>query len=1748
MLHALRLLALTLLLTATSAGAAEIKPFTRDDMASDAVRLTETLRIATAGIGAQVKDKTPDQLRKQAAAASAAPNFDAAEKLAGAAITAAPKDPLNWLAYSGVAIKADDAKANDRYELVTRGATAAYAAYLRSTTPDAQAGALAVLADLLARHELWRPALDALKASLDRRDAIDVRKTYEAMRAEHGFRILDYKVDNESTSPRVCFNFSEELARKTDFSPYVAVSGSSNTAISNEDQQICVEGLKHGERYAIVLRQGLPSAVGEQLLKSADYEIYVRDRSPQAHFAGRAYVLPRQGQQGAPLVTVNTAKVSIDVYRVGDRNLLATVNRDDFLKPIDSSRAEEIASEDGAKIWSGTMDVASALNEDVVTDFPVLEAVGKLEPGVYVIAARPWKGSAKPADSDSGESVQLAAQWMVVSDLGLTAISGEDGVHAIVQSLGTAAPLAGVELRLIARNNEVLATKATDAEGRVNFDPGLSRGKGGSAPGLLTAALGDDYNFLSLAQNAFDLTDRGVAGRDAPRGLDAFLFTERGVYRSGETVFATALLRESKGEAKTGLPLTLVVKRPDGVEYKRAALSDEGLGGRSYAIPLLPGSAAGKWSVEAYADPKGSSIGRVEFLLEDYIPERLDFTLRPMKPIIDRGEPIQLSLDARFLYGAPASGLDVTGGVRLQAVEGGALAGYPGYVGGLADDEFTTIESQFTDKVQTDAKGHADLSVDLPDGPSTRPLEAKLIVDVAEPGGRTVERTVTLPVRAKSATVGVKRDFDASLSAGDVATFEAIAIAPDGARIARKGADWSLYQITNDYQWFNADGRWSYEPVKSSKRIASGTIDIGADAPAKFASRVGWGAHRLDVKTLDDEETSVAFDVGWSGAASADAPDNVVITLDKTNYAAGEEAKLRIASAFAGKATVALIGDTIERFVDVDLVAGDTIVPFTIGAGWGPGAYAVALTHRPLDTIAKRMPGRAIGVAWFAIDRDSHKLDIALDAPELARPRQSMTLPIHVKGLAPGEEARVTISAVDVGILNLTGFKTPDPNAYFFGQRKLGVEVRDLWGMLIDGMQGAAGAIHAGGDTGGGLEGNLPTQEPLALFSGVVRLDDEGKAMVSFDLPAFNGSVRLTAVAWSKDKVGSAEADVTVRDSIVVAATLPRFLDVGDRSQMHVEIDNVEGGAGDYQLDLDIHGPLTADADAMMKTVRLDSHQRQSLSMPIVAAGVGTAELDLRLTGPKTDLKQHFKLGVATGAPEAYRRTVTPLPAGATETLSGDLVAEFIPGTGSIAISASRFGPLDPPALLLALERYPYGCSEQTVSVAMPLLYANRLASIEDLGIDPDLDGRVSRAIERELSRQSASGAFGMWSADSDNDDPWLDAFVTDFLTRARERSFVVPQPAFDQALDRLRNEVVNAPEPSKDNAEALAYALYVLARNGRPVIGDLRYLSDAKLEAFATPLGKAQLAAALAMLGDRARAAKAFGAALDALEAERDKGVSRPDYGSRLRDAAAALALVAEANLGGEIKGDAVKRAGAVLKAARAGRSHTSTQENNWMMLAAEALAEHASLSQFSVDGQPVRGALYRRFSGATLAGKSIAVANSGESSAELVVSVSGAPVEPDPAASNGYAIERSFYRLDGTKIDSLQSLAQNERVVVALKVTEAQARYARLLIVDRLPAGLEIDNPALVDGGSVEGFPWLTNDATPAHTEYRDDRFVAVFDRADGQSAFINLAYVVRAVAPGRYVYPPATAEDMYDPERYGRTAFGELEVTAK
>src|SRR5262249_16605480 len=376
-----------------------------------------------------------------------------------------------------------------------------------------------------------------------------------------------------------------------------------------DDKQLCVEGLKHGERYSIALRAGLPSAVKETLTKSADFNIYVRDRKPFVRFGSKAYVLPRSGQRGIPLVSVNTPAVAVDIYRIGDRNLIDTIlgaeySRGDFQQALNRYQLNQIAERKGTKVWRGELKVENQLNADITTAFPVDQAVGALQSGVYVMTAQP--AANKKADDNYDD---MATQWFIVSDLGLTAYTGSDGIHAFVRSLASANADEGVELRLVARNNEVLAVRKTEAAGRAGVEPGLARGEGGVAPALLIAAdPKGDYAFLNLKGPAFDLSDRGVKGRAMPGALDAFVYTERGVYRTGETVHITTLLRDTKGVAAQGTPLTLVVERPDGVEYRRTVVADQGLGGRNLDVAITSTASTGTWRVAAYADPKGPAI------------------------------------------------------------------------------------------------------------------------------------------------------------------------------------------------------------------------------------------------------------------------------------------------------------------------------------------------------------------------------------------------------------------------------------------------------------------------------------------------------------------------------------------------------------------------------------------------------------------------------------------------------------------------------------------------------------------------------------------------------------------------------------------------------------------------------------------------------------------------------------------------------------------------------------------------------------------------------------------------------------------------------------------------------------------------------------------------------------------------------------------------------------------------------------
>ncbi|WP_375409381.1 alpha-2-macroglobulin [uncultured Methylobacterium sp.] len=1723
------------------------KTFLRETLASDAVRLEAALQAEAKAAGAT---KTAAQWLAEGEALIEAEKPAEALKPLAAAVAGAPADPAAWIAYSRAAAAfAEDENNRDytaRSRLRSNARAAAYQAYLRARSADVEAEALAQLGEVHAGSSDWRSSLEAYRASLALADEASVRETYEALRAEHGFRILDYKVDSDAAAPRVCFTFSESLAAKTDFTPFVAVSGSANAAVTANGQQLCVDGLKHSERYAFVLRQGLPSGVGETLLKAADYDVYVRDRSPQVRFTGRNYVLPRTGQAGVPLVSVNAPKLDVEVLRIGDRSLLPSLRSEEFLGQLNGATAKTIAEQKGRSVWKGVLDTAKAeLNQEAITAFPVVQAVGKLEPGLYIMMAQA-SGTAPAADEEGGYEAK-ATQWFVVSDLGLTVFKGRDGVHVFARSLATAAAVSGAEIRLVARNNEVLATARTDAMGHAAFDPGLARGEGGIAPGLVVAESGGDYGFLDLAQSAFDLTDRGVKGRPAPGAVEAYVFPERGVYRSGETVNLTALLRDAQGVALANLPLTLVVKRPDGVEYRRVQVADAGLGGRALPVALLPGAAHGTWRVSAYTDPKAPAVGEATFLVEDYVPERLEVSLSSAAPALTKGEPARIAVAARYLYGAPGAGLDVSGTILVQAAAGSGIKGLEGFSIGLDDERVEASSTEIEARTTTDAKGAATLDVPVPTLAAPRPLEAKITLQVGEPGGRALSRSLTLPVLPEGPVVAIRKAFSGDLPEGGTAGFDVVMASPDGTRLSQPGATWTLSKVEKSYQWYREGGRWAFEPVTATRRIADGRVDLAADQAARVSQAVSYGNYRLEVQAPGKPAAtaSVSFTVGWGGGETADVPDLLDLRLDKAAYAAGETMRVRLQPKFSGTATLAVVSDKVHALLDIPVSASGTDATIPVKAEWGSGAYLVATAYRPLDQAAKRLPGRALGLAWFSVDRDRRQLDVTVEAPAKSRPRENLTLPIRLAGLGPGEEARVTVALVDVGILNLTRYEAPNPVGYFFGQKALGPEIRDLYGYLIDGMQGTLGAIRSGGDGGGAeLADTPPTQAPLALHSGPVTVGPDGRASVTFPLPAFNGTGRVMVTAWSKSRVGAAQADVIIRDPVVLTGTLPRFLNVGDRSRFFVAIDNVEGQAGDYTVDLDLSGPALVSAEATHRIMRLEAGAKGSLVIPITAAGPGLTRLDVNLTGPGIagGVGQSFSLAIGPGTGSLVRRTVRALEPGASLQLTNALLADILPGTGAVSVTASSLAALDVPALLQALDRYPYGCSEQTVSRAMPLLYVNRLAALDRLGLDDKADERVRQAIDRVLARQNASGDFGLWASDWSSD-TWLNAYVTDFLTRARERGFPVPQTAFSNALDRLRNTVANTTEV-KDGGMDIAYAAYVLARNGRPVMGDLRYLADTKLEAFSTPLGRGQIAAALALLGDRGRAVKAFDSAISALKASGDTGLYRADYGSRLRDGAGLLTLAAETGLTAQ----ALQPLGAVITQERAAGRPTSTQENAWMVLAAQGLAKDAEALSFRVDDVAQSGALTRLYRAPALDAKPVTITNDGRVTVQTSVSVTGNPITPEPAESRGYAIARTYHRLDGTAVDLAQGLRQNDRLVVVLKVTEAKASAGRLLLVDRLPAGLEIDNPKLLDADALTGLGFAKSEVAPVHTEFRDDRFVAAFDRTPEQSAFFGAAYTVRVVSPGSYVHPAAVIEDMYRPDRFGRTAFGTVEVTAK
>ena len=898
----------------------------------------------------------------------------------------------------------------------------------------------------------------------------------------------------------------------------------------------------------------------------------------------------------------------------------------------------------------------------------------------------------------------------------------------------------------------------------------MTHGVGGLAPALVIARGADsDYGFLDITKQAFDLSDRGVGGRTPPGPLDAMLFTERGVYRPGENVYITALLRDAGANAVASTPLIVKLFRPDGVEDRRETLADQGNGGRSWQIALPDTAMTGSWRLAAFVDPKAPALYEKTFLVEDYVPERLEMKLTASQPVIAAGSPGIIGLAGRYLYGAPASNLGLEGEMSISASS--EVSGFSGYRVGLESEKFTAVRKELEALPNTDGTGAASLSIALPDLPQTsKPLTAEVVIRLREPSGRVLADKIAMKVNTGKSFIGVKPLFDGSVPEGAAAEFEIVGIGPDGKQTAISGLKWELQRVESQFQWYSRDNRWSYELVNYENRVAGGTINTPTTGTVRIKAPVDSGNYRLDIAsaTAQGPATSYTFSAGWFVSETSDTPEILNLALDHASYKPGDDVKVTIMPRMAGQALVAIVSDKVLATQMIDVAASGGSATFKADPAWGPGAYATAILYRPMDSAAKRMPSRAVGVKWLPIDTKSRTLSVALETPPAVRPAGPVTVSASISGLDTGENATVVISGVDLGILNITRYKTPAPASYFFGQRRLGLEMRDLYGKLIDGMQGVRGVVRSGGDEGGlEMSGRPLAETPLAVYSGPLQADANGNVRVTFTLPPFNGTMRLAAQAWTPSKIGSGEKDVIVRDTVVAQATPPKFLMLGDSSNLHLSIENVEAPAGTYQLTAKGDGGVEVVGSAE-RTLTLDLEKRVSQTIPLKGASVGDGHVSFSLTGPgNVAIERTYAIAVEPPAPNVRRRT-TQMLAATTGSLrvGSELIRDLVPATAKISVTASRTASFDVPGLLIGLDRYPFGCAEQTTSRALPLLYYDEVASRARISKEPKAKAAIEKAIARLYEMQSSSGAFGLWGPYGE--DMWL-TVLCDGLPDPRE-------------------------------------------------------------------------------------------------------------------------------------------------------------------------------------------------------------------------------------------------------------------------------------------------------------------------------------------------------------------------------------------
>ncbi|MET0654656.1 MAG: alpha-2-macroglobulin [Pseudoxanthomonas sp.] len=1584
----------------------------------------------------------------------------------------------------------------------------------------------------------------------------------EAQKAEvKGFALVSAYPDEHDNDLSIALEFSRPLVGSQNFDALLAVTDDKGAAVKGSwvlDEKGLILRFPYVEAakdYEVLVRADLLAADGSRLGRELKQKVHTGQLDPAVGFASQGSVLPARESRGLPVVSINVREVDVEFLRVGEKNLPKFFS--EYQRggrrgswDLDSDYDEHTPiGELADPVYVNRFVLGGKPNERMLTYLPIQDIKELQEPGLYFAVM-------KRTGKFSGD---FETAFFTVSDIGLHARAYKDKLFVHTASLNNGDAIGGVELKILDPQGETFLKGETDSNGNALLNYKLDAGQ------VLIARRGSDVSMLPFNQPALDLSEFSVAGREAA-WFDVFAWSGRDLYRPGETVRINALLRDNDGKptggpGKGGQPIFLRLKQPDGKTFRETRLQPGAQGYFSFEQTIPVEAPTGRWQVEFRTDPASKeAVQGMTLRIEEFLPERMKLDLESPQQVLKPGEPFKLKAKAAYLYGAPADGNRFTAKLAV-AVEQHPLEQLPGYFFG---DPTLVLPKEAKDIIDTtfNAEGVYEEDIALPaEAKPTSTIAAVVSGSVYETGGRTVNRTLKRVLWPAGALVGVRPLFDDKdgADANSNARFELLRVDAAGKPQPTKGLKVTLVREHRDYHWnYDEDDGWDYDFTQRFENLEVKTVDVGATA-ARIDYPVEWGGYRLDVfDPATGLTTRYPFNAGWSWDdenRGLDArPDKVKIALDKTGYKAGDTLKVTVTPPHPGKGLLMVESDRMLYVQEIDAKPGSKFeIPVT--KDWERhDVYVTALVFRGGSVPSKITPARAVGVAHVPMDRKGRRVSVGLVAPKQMRPEQDLPVTVSVPELA-GKQAFVTVSAVDVGILNITRFPVPDANAQFFAQRRLGVDAYDVYGRVIESFEGDTAKIRFGGDMALAAlpQAKRPTSrvQTVDLFAGPVQLDAKGNARVKLRVPDFNGTLRVSALVYSDDRYGNNDRETLVRAPIVAEASLPRVLAPGDKSTVTLDVQNFTGAAGDFKVQVDGIGPL--DIGQAARTAKLGKDAKTTLSFPIVAGeGYTTAQVRVRVDGGGFKVDRKYDVPVRAGWPSVLRSQTRVLDTMAPVELGSGFADGLMTGSVNVRMMVSAFPPLPFASALQGALEYPYGCAEQTTSKGYAALELDDATAkmLGVKGLDPKKRReRMEGAFGRLASMQVSTGHFSMWGDDG-YVNPGLTPYIVEFLLDAKEGGFVVPDTVLQKALTRLSEDLLagGAQFYGYDSREHLkfasqAYSGYVLARVNRAPLGTLRALYDNERGKSLTGLPLVHLGIALSLQGDKKRGEKAIA---DGFAKTGDRPGYLGDYGSRVRDDALMIALVHERKLGKPAYDARSVALGRELDARRnAGWMYLSTQEQVALARLGKALmVDQKKLvsGTYSVGGESAAVApakiFGRSFDYATLA-KGVRFTPEGQPPLFVSLEIAGIPRAAPAFDNRQIGIERRYYTTDGKEWKG-GSLKEGEALIVRVSIT-ANETMPDALFTDLLPAGLEIENFNLGDAKQwadvvVDGIE-ITDRSSSAdikHEEYRDDRYVAALKLDRGQAA--KVFYLVRAVTPGTYAVPPPLVEDMYRPDIRG------------